>query len=61
METVADPDFEPPEGAVVGAGGTPQATAADIRPALEAFEATLAKIEAQQRRVEVTQRLKDES
>jgi len=61
METVEDPDFEAPEGTVVGAGGTPQATAADIKPALEAFEATLAKIEAQQRRVEETQRLKDEA
>ena len=61
METLEDPDFEAPEGTVVGAGGTPQATAADVRPALEAFEATLAKIEAQQRRVEETQRLKDEA
>jgi hypothetical protein len=46
---------------VVGAGGTPQATAEDVRPALEAFEATLARIEAQQRRVEETQRVKYEA
>jgi len=55
LETFQDPDFVAPPGI------EPIATAADIRPLLERFEATLESLELQQRRVEETQRLKDEA
>jgi hypothetical protein len=61
VEVLEDPEFASPEGAVVGVGIRSAETAADIRPVLERFEATLKSFELQQRRVEETQRLKDEA